>query len=78
MSFRKSSANEFNIQLKEIKAQLQEQLKCLEQRTETQLGIYHEISDFCKKRAEIDQGYAKDLEKLVKSSLLRYKSEKTK
>lgn len=62
----------------EIKIQLQEQLKCLEQRTETQISIYHEINDFCKKRAEIDQDYAKQLDKLAKSAMVRYKSEKTK
>lgn len=58
--------------------QLLEQIKCLEGRTDTQVGIYHEINDFCKRRAEIDLEYSKQLDKLVKSVMLKYKNEKSK
>ncbi|KAI6233849.1 hypothetical protein M3Y99_00877300 [Aphelenchoides fujianensis] len=78
MSFRKSTHHELNGQVKDLKAQFHEQLKGLEQRTETQIAIYHEINEFAKRRAEIEQDYAKNLEKLVKTSLVRMKNEKNK
>jgi len=72
-----------------------DQGKCLEQRTETQVVILHEIQvsvnsatgipnhgprlqDFLKRRAEIDLDYSKQLDKLVKSVMIKHKGEKQK
>ncbi|CAD5226340.1 unnamed protein product [Bursaphelenchus xylophilus] len=78
MAFRKAALTDFQGHLKDIKLQLLDQIKCLEGRTETQVNIYHEINDFCKKKAEIDQEYSKQLDKLVKSVMIKYKNEKNK
>uniref|UniRef100_A0A914XTQ9 Uncharacterized protein n=1 Tax=Panagrolaimus superbus TaxID=310955 RepID=A0A914XTQ9_9BILA len=76
MSFIKTSGHELHQQTKEIKSQLTEQVKCLEQRTDTQVSILNEINDFVKKRAEIELEYSKQLEKLTKSFMIKHKNEK--
>ncbi|KAI6215685.1 hypothetical protein M3Y94_00413500 [Aphelenchoides besseyi] len=78
MSFRKNTHQELNSQVKDLKAQFQDQIKCFEHRTDTQITIYHEINEFCKRRADIELEYAKALEKLVKTSMVRCKNEKNK
>lgn len=91
MSIRKVSVHEFQQQIKGIKrkyklyyyaldvrSQINDQIKCLENRTDTQISILHEVNDFLKKRAEIDLEYSKQLDKLVKSVMLKYKNEKQK
>lgn len=62
----------------DIRGQLLDQVKCLEQRTDIQVSILHEVNDFLKKRAELDLEYSKQLDKLVKSVMLKYKNEKQK
>jgi SLIT-ROBO Rho GTPase activating protein len=76
MSFIKTSGHELHQQTKEIKSQLTEQIKCLEQRTDTQVNILNEINEFVKKRAEIELEYSKQLEKLTKSFMIKHKNEK--
>lgn len=61
-----------------MRAQLLDQIKCLEQRTDVQVSILHEINDFLKKRSELDLEYSKQLDKLVKSVMLKYKNERQK
>ena len=94
MSFIKNSGQELQHQTKgkiflifgprlnflfaDIKSQLADQIKCLEQRTETQNAILHEINDFIKKRAELDLEYSRQLEKLTKSVMIKHKNEKQK
>uniref|UniRef100_A0A914I8C0 SLIT-ROBO Rho GTPase-activating protein 1 n=1 Tax=Globodera rostochiensis TaxID=31243 RepID=A0A914I8C0_GLORO len=77
-SFRKASQQEFQHQIKEIRAQLFDQVKCLEQRTDVQVAILGEVNDFVKKKAELDLEYSKQLDKLVKSVMLKHKNEKLK
>ncbi|KAI1724883.1 rhoGAP domain-containing protein [Ditylenchus destructor] len=78
MSIRKASQQEFQHQIKDVRSQLLEQVKCLEHRTDVQTSILHEINDFLKKRSEIDLEYSKQLDKLVKSVMLKHKNEKQK
>jgi SLIT-ROBO Rho GTPase activating protein len=40
------------------------------------MAIFQEINDFIKKRAELDLQYSKELDKLVKSVMLKHKNEK--
>ena len=61
-----------------MKNQLNEGLKCLEQRLDTQISIIFELQDFFKKRAEVELQYSKDLDKLVKQISARHKSDKSK
>lgn len=62
----------------DIKSQLNEGTKCLEQRLDTQISILYELQDFFKKRAEVEAQYSRDLDKLVKQVTTRHKSEKSK
>lgn len=61
-----------------MRSQLYEQVKCLENHTDTHISILHEVNDFLKRRSEIDLEYSKQLDKLVKSVMLKYKNEKQK
>ncbi|CAF0893369.1 unnamed protein product [Brachionus calyciflorus] len=69
---------EFETKSKDIKSQLNEGIKCLEQRLDTQISILYELQDYFKKRAEVEMQYSRDLDKLNKQILARHKSEKTK
>ncbi|KAG8195017.1 hypothetical protein JTE90_008188 [Oedothorax gibbosus] len=62
----------------DIRQQLNEQLKCLDVRVETQVSLVAEIQDYFRKRAEVEMEYSKNLEKLAKGLLLRHKAEKQK
>lgn len=45
-----------------------EQLKCLEQRIETQLTILAEIQEYFRRRADVELDYAKNLDNLHKQT----------
>ncbi|KAL3111610.1 hypothetical protein niasHT_016587 [Heterodera trifolii] len=77
-AFRKASQQEFQHQIKEIRAQLFDQVKCLEQRTDMQVAILGEINDFVRRKAELDSDYSKQVDKLVKSVMVKHKNEKMK
>ena len=62
----------------DIRQQLNEQLKCLDVRVETQVSLVAEIQDYFRRRAEVELEYSKSLEKLAKGLLLRHKAEKQK
>ncbi|XP_054719949.1 SLIT-ROBO Rho GTPase-activating protein 1-like isoform X2 [Uloborus diversus] len=61
-----------------IRQQLNEQLKCLDVRVETQVSLVSEIQDYFRRRAEVELEYSKSLEKLAKGLMLRHKQEKQK
>ena len=50
----------------DIRVQLGDQLKCLDNRLELQQGIVSEFQDIFRRRAEIENNYSKELEKLTK------------
>lgn len=64
--------------IKDLKQQLGEGTKCLEQRLDTQISMLYELQDFFKKRAEVELQYSRDLDKLTKNILSKHKSEKSK
>ncbi|KAH7697756.1 RhoGAP domain containing protein [Aphelenchoides avenae] len=78
MSVKKGHQQEFQQQIKDIRTQLVEQIKCIEQRTDTQISINHEVQDFFKKRAEVELEYSKQLDKLVKSIMTKHKTDRQK
>ncbi|KIH66463.1 hypothetical protein ANCDUO_03209 [Ancylostoma duodenale] len=61
---------------KEIRAQLNEQIRCIGERTETQIAVLQEVDDFFRKRGEAEAEYSRQLEKLAKGIMQRHKAEK--
>ncbi|CAG0884276.1 unnamed protein product [Darwinula stevensoni] len=62
----------------DIRLQLNEQLRCLDTRLETQVGIVYELQDFFRRKAEVESEYSKALDKLSKTLLLKHKEQKQK
>ncbi|XP_032809934.2 SLIT-ROBO Rho GTPase-activating protein 1-like isoform X1 [Petromyzon marinus] len=67
---------EYEAQLKEIRAQLGEQLKCLEQQTEMRAQLLQDLQDFFRKKAEIELEYSRGLEKLAERFMAKTRSSK--
>ncbi|KAK7576048.1 hypothetical protein V9T40_012334 [Parthenolecanium corni] len=63
---------------KDIRIQLNEQLRCLDTRMETQVAVVSELQDFFRRRAEVELDYSKNLDKLSKTLQLRHKEQKQK
>jgi len=57
---------------------LDSQLKCLEQKMDTQSTIVLEMQEFFKKRSEIELDYSQKLDKLSKHYVAKQKAEKQK
>ncbi|XP_059167757.1 SLIT-ROBO Rho GTPase-activating protein 1-like isoform X4 [Physella acuta] len=62
----------------DIRQQLNDQLKCLEIKLDTEVSIVTELQEFFKRRAEVEQEYARNLDKLVKNMIARHRAEKQK
>ncbi|XP_059352259.1 SLIT-ROBO Rho GTPase-activating protein 1-like isoform X3 [Daphnia carinata] len=69
---------ELDSQVKDIRTQLNEQLRCLDYRMETQISVVGELQDFFRRRAEVELDYSKNLDKLSKSLSARHKEQKQK
>lgn len=63
-------------QVKEIRAQLVEQQKCLEQQTEMRVQLLQDLQDFFRKKAEIETEYSRNLEKLAERFMAKTRSTK--
>ncbi|XP_052823234.1 SLIT-ROBO Rho GTPase-activating protein 1-like isoform X2 [Octopus bimaculoides] len=68
----------FEGQVRDIRQQLNDQLKCLEYRLDTEVAIVLEMEDFFKKISEIESEYGKNLERLVRQINTKHKTEKQK
>ncbi|KAL3982045.1 RhoGAP domain family protein [Acanthocheilonema viteae] len=66
------------VDMSKIRSQLNEQLRCLETRTEAQTAILLELNDYYRKKAELDGEYGKQLEKLAKNIMQKHKNERYK
>lgn len=64
--------------LPDVRQQLNEQLRCLDLRIETQVAIVQELQDYFRRRAEVELDYSKSLDKLGKSIQQRHKEQKQK
>lgn len=62
----------------DVRQQLNEQLRCLDLRIETQVAIVQELQDYFRRRAEVELEYSKSLDKLGKSIQQRHKEQKQK
>ncbi|XP_045027410.1 SLIT-ROBO Rho GTPase-activating protein 1 isoform X2 [Daphnia magna] len=62
----------------DIRTQLNEQLRCLDYRMETQISVVGELQDFFRRRAEVELDYSKNLDKLSRSLSARHKEQKQK
>ncbi|XP_068940134.1 SLIT-ROBO Rho GTPase-activating protein 3 isoform X2 [Petaurus breviceps papuanus] len=56
---------EYETQVKEIRTQLAEQFKCLEQQSESRLQLLQDLQEFFRRKAEIELEYSRSLEKLA-------------
>uniref|UniRef100_A0A668AFJ1 SLIT-ROBO Rho GTPase activating protein 2 n=1 Tax=Myripristis murdjan TaxID=586833 RepID=A0A668AFJ1_9TELE len=59
-----------------IRAQLVEQLKCLDQQCELRVQLLQDLQDFFRKKAEIEMDYSRNLEKLAERFLTKTRSTK--
>ncbi|CAF1005375.1 unnamed protein product [Adineta steineri] len=69
---------EFDQIVKEIRYQLNEQLKYLEQRIDTQLSILAEIQEYFRRRADVELDYAKNLDNLHRQIGQKHRAQKAK
>ncbi|XP_075687968.1 SLIT-ROBO Rho GTPase-activating protein 3 isoform X1 [Rhinoderma darwinii] len=56
---------DYENQVKEIRCQLVEQFKCLEQQSESRLALLQDLQEFFRRKAEIELEYSRSLEKLA-------------
>uniref|UniRef100_A0A3Q3ETB7 SLIT-ROBO Rho GTPase-activating protein 1 n=1 Tax=Labrus bergylta TaxID=56723 RepID=A0A3Q3ETB7_9LABR len=60
----------------EIRAQLVEQQKCLDQQTDMRVQLLQDLQDFFRKKAEIEMEYSRNLEKLAERFMAKTRSTK--
>ncbi|KAL0978321.1 hypothetical protein UPYG_G00168880 [Umbra pygmaea] len=61
----KEIIGEYETQVKEIRNQLVEQFKCLEQQSESRIQLLQDLQEFFRRKAEIQLEYSRSLEKLA-------------
>lgn len=62
----------------DIRLQLNEQLRCLDVRLESQVSLIQELQDYFRRRSEVELDYSRSLDKLAKGIQLRHKEQKQK
>ncbi|TRY82841.1 hypothetical protein DNTS_022057 [Danionella cerebrum] len=67
---------DYETQVKEIRAQLVEQQKCLEQQTDMRVQLLQDLQDFFRKKSEIEMEYSRNLEKLAERFMAKTRSTK--
>ncbi|XP_057203572.1 SLIT-ROBO Rho GTPase-activating protein 1 [Triplophysa rosa] len=67
---------DYESQVKEIRAQLVEQQKCLEQQTDMRVQLLQDLQDFFRKKSEIEMEYSRNLEKLAERFMAKTRSTK--
>ncbi|XP_078805230.1 SLIT-ROBO Rho GTPase-activating protein 1 isoform X5 [Oryzias latipes] len=72
----KEIITEYESQVKEIRAQLLEQQKCLDQQTDMRVQLLQDLQDFFRKKAEIEMDYSRNLEKLAERFMAKTRSTK--
>ncbi len=60
----------------EIRAQLVEQQKCMEQQTDMRVQLLQDLQDFFRKKSEIEMEYSRNLEKLAERFMAKTRSTK--
>ncbi|XP_029010824.1 SLIT-ROBO Rho GTPase-activating protein 1 isoform X3 [Betta splendens] len=72
----KEIITEYESQVKEIRTQLVEQQKCLDQQTEMRVQLLQDLQDFFRKKAEIEMEYSRNLERLAERFMAKTRSTK--
>ncbi|XP_051911862.1 SLIT-ROBO Rho GTPase-activating protein 1b isoform X4 [Hippocampus zosterae] len=67
---------DYESQVKDVRAQLAEQQRCLEQQTEMRVQLLQDLQDFFRKKAEIETEYSRNLEKLAERFMAKTRSTK--
>uniref|UniRef100_A0A8C5NB29 SLIT-ROBO Rho GTPase-activating protein 1-like n=1 Tax=Gouania willdenowi TaxID=441366 RepID=A0A8C5NB29_GOUWI len=67
---------EYESQVKDVRTQLGEQQRCLEQQTEMRVQLLQDLQDFFRKKAEIETEYSRNLEKLAERFMAKTRSTK--
>ncbi|CDQ67388.1 unnamed protein product [Oncorhynchus mykiss] len=67
---------EYESHVKDVRAQLVEQQRCLEQQTEMRVQLLQDLQDFFRKKAEIETEYSRNLEKLAERFMAKTRSTK--
>uniref|UniRef100_A0A8C7LSQ5 SLIT-ROBO Rho GTPase-activating protein 1 n=1 Tax=Oncorhynchus mykiss TaxID=8022 RepID=A0A8C7LSQ5_ONCMY len=67
---------DYESQVKEIRAQLVEQQKSLDQQTEMRVQLLQDLQDFFRKKSEIEMEYSRNLEKLAERFMAKTRSTK--
>ncbi|XP_055789887.1 SLIT-ROBO Rho GTPase-activating protein 1-like isoform X1 [Salvelinus fontinalis] len=67
---------DYESQVKEIRAQLVDQQKCLDQQTEMRVQLLQDLQDFFRKKSEIEMEYSRNLEKLAERFMAKTRSTK--
>ncbi|XP_078286350.1 SLIT-ROBO Rho GTPase-activating protein 3-like [Rhinoraja longicauda] len=73
---REKASTEYDTQLKEIRGQLVDQLKCLDTQVECRTQCLQDMSDFFRRKAEVELEYSRGLEKLVDRFSLKIRTAK--
>uniref|UniRef100_A0A3P9IPK7 SLIT-ROBO Rho GTPase-activating protein 1 n=1 Tax=Oryzias latipes TaxID=8090 RepID=A0A3P9IPK7_ORYLA len=72
-----TSPNQFSkSKYHQIRAQLVEQQKCLDQQTDMRVQLLQDLQDFFRKKAEIEMDYSRNLEKLAERFMAKTRSTK--
>uniref|UniRef100_A0A8C1LKJ7 SLIT-ROBO Rho GTPase activating protein 1b n=1 Tax=Cyprinus carpio TaxID=7962 RepID=A0A8C1LKJ7_CYPCA len=72
----KEIITEYESQVKEIRSQLVEQHKCLEQQTDMRVQLLQDLQEFFRKKAEIESEYSRNLGKLAERFMAKTRSTK--
>ncbi|KAL0968493.1 hypothetical protein UPYG_G00267580 [Umbra pygmaea] len=67
---------DYESQVKEIRTQLVEQQKCLDQQTEMRVQLLQDLQDFFRKKSEIEMEYSRNLERLAERFMAKTRSTK--
>ncbi|XP_051789598.1 SLIT-ROBO Rho GTPase-activating protein 3 isoform X2 [Erpetoichthys calabaricus] len=67
---------EYETQVKELRTQLAEQLKCLDQQVEIRIQLMQDLSEFFRRKSEIELEYSRSLEKLSERFSSRIRNSK--
>ncbi|XP_019749755.1 SLIT-ROBO Rho GTPase-activating protein 1 isoform X4 [Hippocampus comes] len=67
---------DYESQVKEIRTQLVEQQKCMDQQTDMRVQLLQDLQDFFRKKAEIEMEYSRNLEKLAERFMAKTRSTK--
>jgi SLIT-ROBO Rho GTPase activating protein len=60
----------------DVRQQLTEQLRCLDQRVDCHLGLVWELQEYYRRHAEVEAELSRGLDKLGKQIMARHRAEK--